>query len=56
MWVFDGEDWTEENGGSSTPKTPTAPRFDEFMPELQILEILPVPRKHDLPYTPLPTP
>lgn len=56
MWVFDGEDWTEEGGGSSSPKADNAPRFDEFMPELQILEIVsvPLPRKSDLPYPPLP--
>jgi hypothetical protein len=58
MWVFDGEEWTDEGGGSTTAKPATAPRFDEFMPELQILEVvpLPVPRRNDLPYPPLPTP
>jgi len=52
MWVFDGEDWTEEGGASSKPKADTTPRFDEFMPELQIVEIVPVPlpRKRDVPH------
>lgn len=59
MWVFDGEEWTtDENGGSPmSGKAPEMmPRFDEFTPELQILEIVPVKRIdiNDLPYPPLP--
>ena len=59
MWVFDGEDWTEEGGSSASQKGPDArPRFDEFTPELQVIEILPVPRKNheDVIYPLLPTP
>jgi hypothetical protein len=59
MWVFDGEDWTEEGGSSGSGKGPEArPRFDEFTPELQVIEIVPVPRtnQNDLNYPLLPLP
>ena len=59
MWVFDGEEWTEENGGE-TPRAkkpePARPRFDERMPELQVVEveIVPLPRRDRVPPFPLP--
>jgi hypothetical protein len=54
MWIFDGEEWTEEGGGSSRTESPhrVAPHFDQFQPELQVLEIVPVPAQPN--YIPLP--
>jgi len=59
MWVFDGEEWTQDDGsigGSSKPNT-TRPRYDERMPELQVIEveIVPVPSKQN-PIPPFPLP
>lgn len=58
MWVYDGEEWTQDIGGQSTPSKPEAPRprYDELVPELQVIEIVPVvPRKNnDLPPLPMP--
>jgi hypothetical protein len=56
MWTFDGEEWTRESGSgeSDNRKPDTTPRFDEFTPELQVIEILPVvPRVNDMPFPPL---
>jgi hypothetical protein len=54
MWVFDGEEWTEE-GATPEKKAPeTMLRIEEFVPELQILEIVPVPRTNKVPPFPLP--
>jgi hypothetical protein len=61
MWVFDGEEWTKDDGGFE-PKTvkpePSRPRYDELMPELQVIEIVPavVPRNRDRDLPLLPTP
>jgi len=59
MWVFDGEEWTQDDGsigGSSKPDT-KRPRYDERMPELQVIEveIVPVPTKNP-PMPPFPLP
>ena len=49
MWVFDGEEWTQDDGGyeqSSKPKQDaTRPQWPvEMGPELQVIEIVqPVP-------------
>lgn len=61
MWVFDGEEWTKDEGGFE-PKAikpePSRPRYDEMMPELQVIEIVPAvtPRHRDLDLPLLPTP
>lgn len=41
MWVFDGEEWTQDDGGlGSTAKPETKrPRYEEMMPELQVVEV-----------------
>ena len=55
MWVFDGEQWTQDDG-SFEPRSkpaPIRPRYDELMPELQVIEIVPVAPR--LPQVPLPT-
>ena len=58
MWVFDGEQWTKDEGAvDSTPKPEmTRPRWDELMPELQVIEIVhvPHPKNTDLPPLPMP--
>jgi hypothetical protein len=55
MWVFDGEEWTEEGTSSSSAKPENSPiRIDELMPELQIIEIVPVPQTNYVPPFPLP--
>ena len=59
MWVFDGEEWTQDDGsigGSSKPET-ARPRYDEKMPELQVIEveIVPTPARQ-VPITPFPLP
>ena len=58
MWVFDGEEWTQDDGSSErSPVKPEIPRprYDELMPELQVVEIVPVrPRKTDIPPFPMP--
>jgi hypothetical protein len=55
MWVYDGEEWTEEGTGEKS-KTPEAqrPRYEEMMPELQVVEIVPVPKSNPVPPFPLP--
>jgi hypothetical protein len=48
MWVFDGENWTEE-GGSSANESPImvdSLRYHEFQTQLQIQEIVPDPPAH----------
>jgi hypothetical protein len=43
MWVFDGEEWTEEGSGNASAKPEEhRPRWEELMPELQVVEIVPV--------------
>lgn len=60
MWVFDGEEWTQDDGGveptKAKPET-KRPRYEELMPELQVveLEIVPLPTK-DRQVPPLPMP
>lgn len=47
MWIFDGEEWTEEGG--STERTPQSTQnqfdmeqydMDRFLPELQVVEVV----------------
>jgi hypothetical protein len=60
MWVFDGEQWTLDDGGLEprVPKPETArPRYEEHLPELQVIEIVPVRpqrRPDELPPIPMP--
>lgn len=61
MWVFDGEEWTKDDGGIEpvAKRHDDRPRYDERMPELQVieLEIVPVPtRDRDRHVPPLPIP
>jgi hypothetical protein len=57
MWIYDGEQWIEE-GANENAKKPdeSMPRLDEFVPELQVVEITeitPLPRTNYVPF-PLP--
>ncbi len=54
MWVFDGEQWIEEGSEQkSKPEQKPIP-FGEFMPELQVIEIVQVPKQTPVPPFPLP--
>jgi len=58
MWVFDGEEWTNEGGSTETAQPVAAiraPRREEMYPALQIMEIVPTPRRPD-PVFPVPVP
>jgi hypothetical protein len=56
MWIYDGEQWIEEGGSESDAKPDTTmPQFDQFYPELQVIEI-PLPRPTYVPSFPLPYP
>lgn len=49
MWVFDGEEWRQDDESESlgTIKPKAAPvRVDEFVPELQVIEVVEIPRPH----------
>ena len=57
MWVFDGEEWTQDDGSErSAPKPETArqQRVDEFIPELQVIEVVQIPKSNPIPPFPLP--
>lgn len=58
MWVFDGEEWTQDDGSESSTtvvksETPRE-RYNELMPELQVIEIVPVTRNTNVPPLPMP--
>lgn len=59
MWVFDGEEWTQDNGEVETTSKPKSsqpqPWPVELVPELQVIEIV----QHEVPetrYIPVPLP
>jgi hypothetical protein len=56
MWIFDGEEWTEEGGSKDTAKSETGNMIpmNEFVPELQVLEIVPTPKSNPMPPFPMP--
>lgn len=60
MWVFDGEEWIREDGSFEAARDrkpePVRPRFDQNTPELQVIEVVPLPRRERVPPYPLPTP
>jgi hypothetical protein len=56
MWVFDGEEWTDE-GASEKPKVNDSGALipmNEFYPELQVIEIVQIPKTNRVPPFPLP--
>jgi hypothetical protein len=58
MWVFDGEQWTTDEGvnESEAKRETRTPRYEQSMPELQVIEIeVPLPTKSNyVPPFPLP--
>jgi hypothetical protein len=57
MWVFDGEEWTQDDGSehsSAKPETARKQWVDELVPELQVIEIVHVPEKRPIPPFPMP--
>ena len=56
MWVFDGEQWTTDEGVNESEvkkRDDKTPRYEQSMPELQVIEI-PLPRPTYVPPFPLP--
>jgi len=56
MWIYDGEQWTEEGGSAKANKTEQTQQLrieDMFLPELQV-EIHRVPRTNPVPPFPMP--
>lgn len=54
MWIYDGEQWIEEGASESGIKPENTPRREEmFYPELQVVEIVPVPRTNYVPPFPM---
>jgi hypothetical protein len=58
MWVYDGEEWTQDDGRERPQAKPEIPmrHWDDLMPELQVIEIVPVRKNTDVPPLPLPMP
>jgi hypothetical protein len=55
MWVFDGEQWTDEGASESEVKrNDKTPRYEQSTPELQVIEIVPLPTRPA--YVPFPLP
>lgn len=57
MWIYDGEQWTEEGGSDKANKTEQTQQLrieDMFLPELQVVEIIQVPRTNHVPQFPMP--
>lgn len=54
MWIYDGEEWVEEGkvDDKRKPESVTIP-MDALVPELQVIEIVEVP-KNPVPPFPLP--
>jgi hypothetical protein len=55
MWTFDGEQWTTDEGvnESEVKRDEKTPRYEQSMPELQVIEI-PLPRTNYVPPFTLP--
>jgi hypothetical protein len=56
MWVYDGDEWMDEGGASQRKPEKSLPRYDEMMPELQVVEIEIVPTTPRPNYVPFPLP
>ena len=57
MWVFDGEEWTQEGGGEQQANRGHEVRWtlDELVPELQVVQVVPqLPKNRDVPPLPMP--
>jgi hypothetical protein len=56
MWIFDGEEWTEEGASEDRKPASPMPQWNECSPELQVLEIVPVPQPRTQYIPPVPMP
>ena len=57
MWIYDGEQWTEEGGSEKAKKAEQTRQHlieDMFLPELQVVEITRIPRTNHVPPFPMP--
>ncbi len=54
MWTYDGEGWIEEGASENEKKPEQKPRpEDRVQPDLQVIEIVPVPKPNYVPPFPL---
>jgi hypothetical protein len=54
MWIYDGEEWTEEGVNDHGPKPEQRPLPEEmYQPELQVIEIVPVQKPTYVPPLPM---
>ncbi len=56
MWVFDGEEWTNDAADAKRQPESPKPLPGEFYPELQVIEITQVPTHTDTNRIPQPYP
>ncbi len=56
MWIYDGDQWIEEgvNEKDKETKREETARPEEMLPDLEVVEIVPVPQTHYVPPFPLP--
>jgi hypothetical protein len=54
MWIYDGEEWIEEGSKETDESERTSRSEDEFIPEMQVIEIVPTPAHHPVPPLPMP--
>jgi hypothetical protein len=55
MWIYDGDEWIEEGVNETQTKSDQTPQPEEmYMPELQVIEIVPVQKPNYVPPFPLP--
>ena len=54
MWVFDGEEWANEGAAEKKREVEVPVRIERFVPELQVIEVVPVTKSNPIPPFPLP--
>ena len=58
MWTYDGEQWRQDDGSEEMsvrrPQPQPVTPIDELVPELQVIEIVHIPRTNHVPPFPLP--
>ncbi|HEY8130578.1 MAG TPA: hypothetical protein VII12_01690 [Thermoanaerobaculia bacterium] len=55
MWIYDGEQWIEEGVNEHETNPEQTPRPEVmYQPELQVIEVVPVPKTNYVPPFPLP--
>lgn len=54
MWIYDGEQWIEEGVNNKDTKPDQAQQPEEmYQPELQVIEIVPLPKPTYVPPLPM---